>query len=185
MGAFRFSLAGLLGLVTFAAVNCAGLRYSVELWAASVLLLIIAVLLVGMLGILYRRTERRAFWSGFTLFGSAYMLLALAPGLDSAVGQHLITTKLLRHVYERSRPLRRITSFHMDGANVVSTQSGKGTTQMWKWATTHPAPAAPVGPNWEDVRRGGHSLFALCCCVVGGLLARYFYVTRESAASSK
>lgn len=195
MRQFRFSLAGLFGLVTFAALNFAAVRYSVELWAAGLLLLIIAVLLVGVLGILYRRAERRAFWSGLTLFGAAYMLLALAPGLDSTLGKHLLTSKLLHEVYERTRPPRRmnvITSFHMDGAALtqdgwkpVTTRSGNVTPQRWYVGTTNQLPTAPAAPNWEDVHRGGHSLFALVLCIVGGLLARYFYVTREDAAPSQ
>lgn len=189
MQAFRFSLTGLFGLVTFAAVNFAAVRYSIELWAASVLLLIIAVLLVGVLGMVYRRSGRRAFWSGLTLFGAAYMLLALAPALDSTVGEHLITTKLLRQVHERFNPPRRDVTLDEAitlaiASNAFATHGGR--VQAWDAATGRPVrTAAAARASWEDVRRGGHALFALVCCVVGGLLARYFYVTRESVASSK
>ncbi|MBI3465756.1 MAG: hypothetical protein HY000_22290 [Planctomycetes bacterium] len=97
----RFSLLGLMVAVVLAAVACAALRYASELWASAVLTAAIGMLLVSVLGMVLRRGPVRAFWFGFTLFGSAYLILVFAPWCSVNVRPQLVTSKVLAYLHPR------------------------------------------------------------------------------------
>jgi hypothetical protein len=90
-----------MGVVVFVAVACAALRYASELWASAVLTATIGMLLAGVLGMVLRRGPARAFWFGFTVFGSAYLILALAPWCSANVRPQLLTSKVLAYVHPK------------------------------------------------------------------------------------
>jgi hypothetical protein len=75
----RISLAGLMVLVVVLGFGFAALRDASETWAGIVLLLTLGLLGVSILGVVYRREARRAWWVGFALFGWGYVALTLAP----------------------------------------------------------------------------------------------------------
>ena len=97
----RFSLLSLMGAVLVAAVACAALRFASELWASAVLTATIGMLLVGVLGMVLRRGPARAFWFGFTLFGSSYLILVFAPWFYNNVRPQLLTSKLLTYIHPK------------------------------------------------------------------------------------
>lgn len=101
MGRLRFSLLGLFGVVTLAAVNFAALRYAPEWWAASAFTVAVGALLFAVLGAMFRRGEGRAFWAGFGTIGLAYLCMSTIPWLDVHVGEHLVTTKVLGSLHAR------------------------------------------------------------------------------------
>ena len=101
---FRFSLASLMGAVLVTAVACASLRFASELWGSALLTVTIGMLLVGVLGMVLRRGAARAFWFGFTLFGSAYLILVFAPWFYSNVRPQLLTSKLLSYLHQKTLP---------------------------------------------------------------------------------
>jgi hypothetical protein len=63
------SLAGLMALVSFVAIGVAAPRHSTETWAGVMLLAVLGLLAASVLGVVYRRDGRRAWWLGFALFG--------------------------------------------------------------------------------------------------------------------
>jgi hypothetical protein len=90
-----------MAAVPVVAVACAALRFASELWASAVLTATIGMLLAGVLGMVLRRGPARAFWFGFTLFGSAYLILVFAPWCYTNVRPQLLTSKLLAYVHPK------------------------------------------------------------------------------------
>jgi hypothetical protein len=108
---FQFSLRNLLIAVAFfafgaAALVNAGAWWSAITWGAALLSLVSAGLLT-----MYRREEQRAFWGGYVLFGTLYVLLlmySIQPTsssnssvlcLNSLSYFNLLTTKLANWSY--------------------------------------------------------------------------------------
>src|SRR5205823_11976030 len=73
MKPLQFSLAGQLGIVAFFGLAFAAVSSPSMLWAMMMVMLVWGVLLFAILGILFRRGERRAFWAGFAVFGWGYL----------------------------------------------------------------------------------------------------------------
>ena len=91
MRRFRFHIGTLLILVLILGVGFAALRESDETWDSSIFSITLGVLLISILLAIHRTEERRAFWLGFSLFGSAYVGFSLIPSIES----RLITTEAL------------------------------------------------------------------------------------------
>src|SRR5579864_1038142 len=91
MTGFRFSIATLLGVVCFAAVEVASMRAASDLWDSILFSATLALLLISTLLAVHRRDRRRAFWVGFALFGSAYLVASLVTPVES----RLLTTRAL------------------------------------------------------------------------------------------
>ncbi len=93
MRRFRFSIAGLMGIVLIAAVGLAGLRNASPLWAGTLLMLTCAALALAVVGAIYCRGPRQAWWLGFAIFGWGY--LALLKGCsDPSVALHPLSVLL-------------------------------------------------------------------------------------------
>ncbi len=95
----RFSVAGLLGAVGLWAVALACLVYASSPWADATFSITLGTLTVALIGVAYRRGDRRAHWVGFALCGWAYMALSSGPWFASDVRPHLVTTRLFRWAY--------------------------------------------------------------------------------------
>src|SRR4051812_7063548 len=85
MGRLRFSIAGLMALVLALSVAFASLRFASEPWAGVILLMTLGALSLAILGVVYRKGERRAAWLGFALLGWGYMALASGTWWDRGV----------------------------------------------------------------------------------------------------
>jgi hypothetical protein len=83
MRRFRFSIAGLLGVVLFIAVALAALRASTDAWDSGILGVALLSLLTATLLAVHRRDHQRAYWLGFALFGWAYLIASLVPPVES------------------------------------------------------------------------------------------------------
>jgi hypothetical protein len=86
---FRIRIASLLGLVLFVAVAIAALRASDDAWDSGVFGATVVSLLLAVLLSIHRDGRRRAHWLGFALFGWAYVVGCLVPG----VAERLPTSK--------------------------------------------------------------------------------------------
>jgi hypothetical protein len=71
----RFSILTLLGLVAFAAFGTAALLNANAVWFSVLFTVIGLVLLTALLLVIYSNAEKRAFWTGFSIFGYGYFLL--------------------------------------------------------------------------------------------------------------
>src|SRR5262245_44875802 len=81
----RFSIASLLILVLFVAISFAGLRAADDAWDSGILAATLMILLIAVLLAVHRTGERRAFWLGFALFGWAYLIASLVPPLEARI----------------------------------------------------------------------------------------------------
>ena len=79
MGRIRVSLAGLMGMVLISGIAFAALRDLSESGAGVLLLVTLAILATAILGVVYRRDAKRAWWLGFGLYGWGYLTLAFGP----------------------------------------------------------------------------------------------------------
>ncbi len=92
----RFSLLTVLLLTAFAGIASAALIGASPLWVSITYTAAIVSLLVAILGIVYRRGARRAFWIGFLTFGCGYLF---GSRFWLITESHLISWELLDHVY--------------------------------------------------------------------------------------
>ncbi|MHC4178427.1 MAG: hypothetical protein ACYSWU_13020 [Planctomycetota bacterium] len=170
---WQFSVFGLLVLVAFVSVACAALVYASLWWASICPTGAVIAQLVAVLGVVYRRGSARAFWLGFAVLGWGYLLLAFAPGLDRHVGYRLITTKL----FGLLQPKLQRTPIHSN-ASELALFPGEDPLVTMTETSTYYAPA----PQWDHFQQAGHSLTAIVIGFLGGLIASYFYNTREPQA---
>jgi hypothetical protein len=94
MKRLRFTIAGLLGLVLFFGIAFAALKAASPLWASALLSAIACLLLVGVLIAFHRTGRPRAFWAGFTLWATVYLVAGMALDLEPP----LLTTRGLRSI---------------------------------------------------------------------------------------
>jgi hypothetical protein len=95
----RLSIIGMMRLVIFCAVGLTALRNATELWAGTMLTLVLGMLGIALLAILYQRGKDRAWWVGFALFSGAYLTLSFGPWFSTAVQPRLVTTQLLDYIH--------------------------------------------------------------------------------------
>jgi len=106
----RFSIADLLAAVGLCAVSLACLINASTPWASAVLSVTLAALVLSVIGVIYRRGERRAFWAGFAICGWAYMTLSSGPWFNTSLRYQLVTAKLLDWAYPLLIPAARQSS---------------------------------------------------------------------------
>ncbi|HUE74665.1 MAG TPA: hypothetical protein VMP01_27605 [Pirellulaceae bacterium] len=116
---YQFSIRGLLWAVTILAVGMAALLNANGLWQGLSWGLVLYALTASILLVVYRRSEQRAFWVGFSVFGWAYLLLFLTsqyPTLPFSQSPHrkdpfrekeLLATQLAQWSHENLLPESR------------------------------------------------------------------------------
>jgi WD40 repeat protein len=187
MKRIRFNIASLLVVIFILGVGFAALRESNDTWDSSVFTITLVVLLISIMLAVHRAEQRRAFWLGFALFGSAYLGLSLVPSIEP----RLITTKALDYLDSKvpGRPTAvlnvlfsatipggpsnqaQVVAFDQNG-NRIATAS-QGAVRLWN-ATTGKVLSGWSGTT-ENFVRIGHSLFALIAAFLGGQLSRRLY----------
>jgi hypothetical protein len=95
----RFSVADLLVTIGLCALSLACLIYASTPWATAVLSVALASLVLALIGVIYRRGERRAFWAGFAICGWTYLILSCSPWFIPFPRSQLVTSKLLEWAY--------------------------------------------------------------------------------------
>jgi hypothetical protein len=196
---FRFSLTSLFGAVLFAAFGTAAIRFASPLWAGLTMALTVPLLFAAILGALFRLGQARAFWTGMAVCGWGYLLIVLAPWFESSVGQHLPTSYLLNYVHDHLQTQVTLTPWRPGGGMV----RGPGPSVAGRVGIVSPArtdrqlrkaiaasrglaksarfvpSVATTGPDHSIVLRTGHALFALLFGFIGGVTAKWFYLTRS------
>jgi hypothetical protein len=191
----RFTIANLILLVAFAAVAIAALKESSHWWDSGLFTVTLASLVTATLLAVHRGRRARAFWGGFALVGSAYLVASLVPTVEA----RLLTTLGLNFL-EAKRPGRGAVSF----TTVFVQQNGNPTPLLNGGSTTvanqtiilnSPQPmsgtarftltsfAAVPGSTPEDFIRVGHSLIALILAFLGGHLSRLLHASRAGRDS--
>jgi hypothetical protein len=173
-------------------VSFAALREATDLWDGGVFTAALAALLVSMLLAVHRRDDKRAFWLGFALFGSAYLIASLIPPIESRFpttsGLALLDSKLSDRVIAMTWSISTTggsttTGYAMptlalsaDGKSLVDGTGG------WVQVLNSVTGASVAGPHGttENFVRIGHSLLALVIGFVGGCLSRQQYARGQS-----
>ncbi len=163
----RFSIAALMGIVVVCAVGIAALRYASELWENILFTLTLGLLAFALLGAIYRRGPRRAFWVGFALIGWGYLLLGFGPWCAEQVRPHLITTWLVDRLYPSIAPSEVIGVDFDFKVATSSTPSQKGLSPHVYLLATN---------SREPFQRIGQCLWALLLAFVGGRIARRLFL---------
>src|SRR6185503_8497778 len=100
----QFSLRNLLIAVAAVAVGTAALLNANEWWASLVWGVVLSLLVFAGLAALFRREAQRAFWCGYLVAGSFY-LIVWGGFLPLSHGQ-LVTTKVIGLAYSAFPPSR-------------------------------------------------------------------------------
>ncbi|MBW3598433.1 MAG: hypothetical protein KY475_14325 [Planctomycetes bacterium] len=168
---FRFSLAALLGLVSFAALGCAALANATDLWRESMVTLMLGLLLTATLAAIIWRGERRALATGFAVFGWVYVLLVMIPAVN--VRDDLLTEEALTWLYEfahgadeQGGSVLQTVVFTDGAAGGEMIVSGSGRIRSWN-AMKGGAPAVSF-QSFADI---GHSLWAIVIACLGAVVA--------------
>jgi hypothetical protein len=198
----RFKIRSLLGVVLFAGIAIAALRASTDAWDSGILGLTLLILLTAVLLAVHRTDQRRAFSSGFALFGWAYLVASLIP----QIGFRLPTTMGLTFIDSKipGRQTSWVATFlPYPNTNIetVGTNSVQGyvftpqvnnlytsiQNNVWLWDATTGKLVPGPGDTTENFIRIGHSILALVLAFVGSQLSRYLYDRgrRESVLSPR
>ena len=195
----RISVAGLAGVILLAALGLAAIRNASDLWAATVVSLSALMIGVGVLGCLFRRGPTRAFWAGFTLFGLGYFVAAF--GFDQPQDS-LVTAAIVDPLNARLNPT--VSDFELSAPGVSNTAyhgtrdycerlkatfqkgweaSGRVFADPSSLSVTPHLSTADAERAREPLRRILHAFGTLAIGGLGGLIAQYFYATRDGVGA--
>jgi hypothetical protein len=168
MGRFRITIARLLQVIAYCGVGFAAVRSPSWIWASTVFSLVVASLAAATLTAVYRLGARRAFWTGFAFCGWLYLGLSSYPWSGSNLSPLIVTSALMDLAYPTI------------GGTGGGGGSGLVTQSIWEYWSQPPLNASPF--NWvvpEPFRVICHALLTPIVALLGGLLARRLYRTRD------
>lgn len=193
---FQFSIRSLLVAVTIAAVGVAALLNANVWWQGATWLVALLLLGAGILLVVYRRGEQRAYWLGFVIFGGLYLGMIVLTGLSGK--QDVATSQLSTIVYglvipdSQQAPLVQIATTGATPVYAVApmTYSGPYLSAPQPVPSLAPAimpPAATTIATWnanpdhvslDKFVSIGHSLWLLLAAAFGGKLCQWISRTR-------
>jgi hypothetical protein len=189
----RFSILGLIGLVTFAAVACQTLMHPGSWWASILITATLAAIGIQSLRVLLLAGQRRASSLGWLLFAVAYLAVTTGPWLADTFGRQMITTHGLAYAQNRwpnnNVQVQGGAWFNVNGRALQFIDSTSST--IWidnglgysgfvpagNAAAIYPSQGALIHP----FQVAGHWLFAWIAGAIGAAIGGHFY--RRSAAS--
>jgi hypothetical protein len=195
----QFTIGRLALVVIIAAVTFAALKQPEEASAAAMSTLVLATMGLAILGVVYRRERRRAFWVGYLIFGGGYLVASTAPGLKEAMRPRLVTSALIDASFPKIHPKGQegqqqiAVTGNLTGpsgpASVVQFQASSGGANLpTPGVSTGTLPNASYkislfgvalsGPS-EEYREIGHGSCALLGGLLGGLLGQLALATRD------
>jgi hypothetical protein len=113
---------------------------------------------IAVLGSMFSRGSRRAWWLGFALLSCGYLSLAFTPWLDEKLG----LTHFLDYVHMK----------------MVGSRLGSPSENLYRWLVSSSATS-------ERFRQVGHALFALLAGLVGGTVAAWYWRRERPTARRK
>jgi hypothetical protein len=175
----------MLAFILAAGLGLAALSRPSALSASAMFSLLLLSLAVAFIGILYRRGQQRAFWTGFLICGSLYAVLSLAPWFDYNVGPCLVTTAILDSVYPNIPLLENTSKLPYDPwKSWTGSPPDYPYLHLRRGFTTSTVPRSMRElvvfnvATTDEFLSIGHSLFGMLLAVAGGCLAKHFYETR-------
>jgi len=169
----KLSLRSLFGLVAVVAISIGSLLNANQLWFQVLSSSTVVILAVGTLAAIGRTGTTRYFWIGFVLIGVAYMVAAFSSGTHT---RYWFTESLLDYLHPHISTTIAANNVQEILERVVGPHSGVSAERV-KGAYTYLVPAR------GHFVRVGHLLFTLIFAFLGGIIARYFFVTRDTSAT--
>ena len=174
MNRLRFTIAQTMAAVFFLGFGFAALRSPSWIWASTLFSVVATLLAVATLTAVYRLGARRAFWTGFALCGWLYLGMSAWPWSGSGSNQSalIVTSALMDLAYPTIQDISNMRG------------SGAATAGIWRYWSEPPRDAAPF--NWavpEPYRVICHSMLTPFFALLGGLLARRLYRTRDESGA--
>lgn len=184
----RISIQKSLAAIAVLALSFAGLRYPTFGWARGLFTLSLGTLVLALLAALFQRKSKRAFWLGYLVGGTAYLLVLMVPwhtllkeawgdeGDDS--GSLIITTPALDAFF-----LRCVGS-HLKFADRPSPEYIDPLAFLLEYDAmlieTRRYNSRILGST-ATFRQIGHSLITLLAGLAGGLYAGRCYARRDAS----
>lgn len=150
------SISATMALILTAALSLTALRSPTGLAASLAFTIASTSLLVA--GLLVALDRTKAFALGFLIFGGGYAYLAFAPGARVEIQPHLVTSGLIKDLYDEM------------GHNRAGVKPPPF-SQKFDAYTMFPNPGYG-GPVYLSFQRIGHSSAVIAHGLFGGLLAR-------------
>jgi hypothetical protein len=181
----RISLATMMSIVVFAAIAFTAMLGGNDAWGSVIIFVTLGAFLVSILGIVHRRERQRAWWLGFFLFGSAYLVVAFTP-LLAAVETNLPTAKLLQCFYReielstsfqaaRQRAVEQMREEHDRNASIQEgSPEAYAARKRWR-AIYDQANSFDDGTRRNNFMNVGHCLSALLCAIFGAAMSSRMY----------
>ena len=199
MSLIQFSLRHLLVAVAVVAVACTALLNANPWWVRGSWLVTIGLLFAAVLQAIFRRGERRAFWTGFAIAG----WLCVIAGTSTIDGLRIVRQlpeRALEALYARLPDALRMpyideqTGRPVDGGAVLpnpvislklSEQQQVSTSRAWLALEQQPTFAPnPRLVGWEFFLSIGESIWTLLIALVGGMIARWIYRAEQARATA-
>ncbi len=179
MRRFRFSIAGLIGVVCLAAIGLAAIRASSAPWAGALTSITYFSLIASFLGIVFRRGSRRVFWIGFALLGWSYIALNYSTWGALVVRHYLLAPNLADVLFEVIHPDEASERGSVSGIGGFMGMGGMGGGMgggMRNMAIGGVAagPPSPTTASPLAITQIVICLEALLWAYLGGWAARYF-----------
>jgi hypothetical protein len=183
MGWVRITIARLLLIIVYFGVGFAALRSPSWIWSSTIFSAMVGLLAASTLTAIYRLGPRRAFWTGFALFGWLYLGLSSCLRTGSDLSPLIVTSALMDFAYPAISDVAGGAGgmfvpgmgapgmAGMRGAVVVS-GSGPTTEGIWAYWSQPSQGAFPF--HWavpEPFRVICHGLLTPIVALVGGFIA--------------
>ena len=206
----QFSLRNLLIAVAAVAVGTAALLNANEWWASLLWAIALLILVFAGLAALFRREAQRAFWIGYLVVGSLYLLLLMysvpsAPGSSTPYTPlnhyHLVTTRVILWTYSLFPDSKKSQYIlpalpaggiggsswgGLAGPGMMPSMpggAGMGPPGMGGLGMGPPPTLNPSYVDQETFLEVGHALWILLLSWLGGTVAFCLYRTRENPAA--
>ncbi|HVA51553.1 MAG TPA: hypothetical protein VNH11_34750 [Pirellulales bacterium] len=185
MRRFHFSLRGLFGVVSFAAVSCGLMVYATAWFSLLTFTAVLFMLITAATAAIFCSGARRAYWGGFAAFGFAYLWATCgqwqSPDGSAPLRDRLVTSELLDRCHQM------LPTTVMYATPAAAPWPSGSTTYTYSAAPpgTMPGTPGPMGaeafimPTVDQALfiTTGHALFALVFAVLGGVIAKRCYLS--------
>jgi hypothetical protein len=163
------------------AASILAVAYDCELAASAALSLLLLVLLFAALAATSSVRAQRSFALGFAIVGCTYFLLHFGPGLETAIGQNLLSTRLLQQLQDWLHPSPPVQQGPMWMTG--STLSGTTTFRLID-LPSYTSTGYSTGQPLSTCVLGGHSFLATLLSLLGGLAALWMSRPGKPAAAA-
>jgi len=182
----RFSLQGLLWLVSLAALACAALVHPGPGWLSVCVSLLVVAVIVQTLRAVLTADHRRAEAVGWLLLVVAYLALTLGPGLRDSVGPQLASSKALAQAQARWRKEDLTATIDLSQADFsYSFVDVAGTVSMNNAGGPYTVLVNTGQTPVNCFLLAGHWLLAWIAGWLGAALAGHFYRQSKSLVEAR